>query len=100
MTAPVDAKAVAAGLTKAQRGAASALSDLWRAGPDLPKFVTDYVTGLRLVGLVERIFIDDGPPSRTGNADEIRVSFRSCWFFRLTPLGLAVRAHLTQEQPR
>jgi hypothetical protein len=77
MTAPVDAKAIARGLTKAQRR--TLLDSL---GSNIV-----YARRQRTIHALAwaDILTTLGDWSLKGN---------------LTPLGLAVRAHLTQEQPR
>ena len=87
MTAPVDAKAIAAGLTKAQRACVLAIDVThnrpwwWRRRCKTPPSAPALESAIR-AGLVEKMAED------------------FAMLYRLTPLGLAVRAYLTQAQPR
>lgn len=90
-----DAEQIARGLVG--NPAIAALSDEWRAGPDLPDDVIDHLLPLREAGLVEREFADwiknNGPYAR----EDLRIEISACWWFRLTPLGLAVRKILMEQ---
>ena len=89
---------IAAGLTKAQREALAQLSEEFVPGPYLPDDVTDgRLSALREAGLVERQFLDMGPPSVEHRDNGMTWQCAACWHFRLTPLGLAVRAYLTTQ---
>lgn len=83
---------IAAGLTKAQREAVASLSDEWQAGPHLADETIECLRDLRSMALVERDFGDMAPVERRDSSAGIAVRVSACWFFRLTGLGLAIRA--------
>ena len=85
---------IAGKLTEARKKAINALSEQWCAGPELPRAVTTgRLQWLRDSGLVEREFGDLSQScAATGGGFRVRLS--ACWWFRLTPLGLAVRKYL------
>lgn len=91
------AEQIAAGLTAEQRWALNLLSDTWQAGPRLHRVVLDNLRALGGAGLVDRDFLDDTPARFTTDVESTSVRLSACWHFRLTPLGLEVRAILNQE---
>lgn len=93
-----DAHEIAGNLTKAQRQAIIILAAPdWSAGPDLPEHVLDRLRAMEARGLVERHFGDMSGTSVFIEENEA-ITFRlsACWWFRLTPLGEAVRAILQE----
>ena len=80
-------------LSKAQREVVYLLSD-WGAGPDLPDFALEEIGFLRSINIVKRQFRDMGAPETSERIDGFSISVGACWWFCLTPLGLAVRAEL------
>ena len=90
-------KQIAESLTEAQKACVRGLSENWEAGPDLPDDILDNLTWARSAGLVEREFADMGQPDCSKTIDGFSVRCGACWWFRLTPLGLAVRAVLMEE---
>lgn len=94
----MDAEQIAAGLSERRQHAVLLLNNEWQAGPLLDETILDNLTWFREVGLVERKFIDMGPARCTDTDGGIRIELGACWHFRLTPLGLSVRAIL-QEPP-
>lgn len=89
-----DLAKLAAGLSKAQREAVPMLSADWRAGPSLPDSLLPELKALRELGLVEREFGDVGKPELSMSDAGFRARMSACWWFRLTPLGLQLRAYL------
>lgn len=75
-----EARQVAEKLNKGQRGLIRALSADWRQPSDLRPFATPINTGSRDPALVEMLHLKRRK-------------------YRLTPLGLRVRAVLLEEQP-
>ncbi len=88
---------IAGKLTKRQADKLRCLNGIWQAGPDLPRSVAEELDGFRRAGLVERQFGDMGDPRFSVGLDSLKAALSACWFFRLTPLGLAVRAHLLSQ---
>lgn len=66
----------------------------WEAGPRLSEDVLDHLYALRNHGLVDRQFADDTPITFTDCEDGLTARVSACWWFRLTPLGEQVAAHL------
>ena len=93
-----EAKQIAEGLAPVERKSLGAFSEEWAAGPNLSGFVLNSIRALMAGGLVERTFMDQDPPKHGQRGGELFVKLSACWFFRLTPLGLAVRAILKGEQ--
>ena len=91
-----DPEQIAAGLSEAQKDTILFLNADWLAGPDLPD--TDQLASLRELDLVERCFGDQGNPRIHGDDSEISIRLAACWYFRLTPLGLDVRALISKEK--
>lgn len=89
--------AIVRGLTKANQATVLYLSTNWQAGPRLPDEYVDELSRLRDFGLVEREFADDTPVTFTADEVNLTARFSACWHFRLTPLGMQVRAHLLSE---
>ncbi len=81
-------------LTKSERSAVAAFDGQWSAGPTLPAFMLGAIAGLRDAGLLERQFADEGPTRQFVGDDCLQIRLSACWHFRLTELGLAVRARL------
>jgi hypothetical protein len=98
MSAP-DIAEIARGLTKAMRAAVTALDADWQAGPILPGEVLPGIKPCQAAGLAERQFMDETPAAFGQRGEELFVKPSACWFFRLTPLGLAVRDYL-KENPQ
>jgi hypothetical protein len=89
---------VAGKLTKAQREAVCLdLTPGWQAGPNLDDATIDCLYDLRELVIVERHFADTGPVERGTCADGQSLRIGACWYFRLTPLGLLVKAHLSEQ---
>lgn len=89
-----DARQLAKELSEARMGALALISDQWSAGPNLPSMVLDHLFALREACLVERKFMDEGPPITSLGEHEMHVRLSACWHFRLTPLGCAVLAEV------
>lgn len=89
-----DIPEIAKSLTEAQRECVQSLSDERQAGPRLPDSILPALADLREAGLVEREFGDTDKPTFTASQAGFRVHMSACWWFRLTPTGLAVRAYL------
>lgn len=87
---------MARGLTEAEKRAVIGMSDEWQAGPSMQNHIVDEVTALRECGLVERRFGDMEPSSHWSSGDGLHFRTRACWHFRLTPLGLTLRAYLEE----
>jgi hypothetical protein len=91
-------EAVVRDLTKANQEAVLLLDGEWEAGPYLNIDTISSLQRLRDLGLVEREFLDMGPPRHTQTPDTIMFELAACWHFRLTANGLAVRARLAKER--
>ena len=92
-----NAEQVAAGLSAEQQRALSGFTDEWQAGPNLPGHMIKAIKPGEALGLIERQFGDKGPVDFSSRGSELRAKISACWFFRLTPLGLAVREILRRE---
>lgn len=82
------------GLTREESTRLPVLSSSWVAGPDLADSVIAHLRRYRELGLVERQFGDRGEPVTREADGGLSFCVRACWWFRLTPLGLEVRARL------
>lgn len=87
---------IAAGL--AQREALISFPEGWSAGPELDDAIINELASWRKDGLVERQFGDMFVPATTCDGETITTHLSACWWFRLTPLGLAVRKHLEAQR--
>jgi hypothetical protein len=85
---------IAGSLSEAVCAAIGLLGSQWMAGPELPDEVLDQLGHLRAAGLIERRFGDFAASTRRCDEDGIAIHMSACWWFRLTPLGLAVRSHI------
>ena len=94
----IEVEKIARGLTEAEKRMIDALGNDWRAGPTLPPSLTGNLAVLREIGLVEREFGDTGKPTFSASDATFQAKLSACWWFRLLPLGLAVRQYL-QGQP-
>ena len=93
MTQP-DIAEIARGLTAAQRDAVDEFMGMWRAGPDLPGKVLRSIYPLMTAGVLEREFLDEGPPVHSTRGGEKFVKVTACWHYRHTPLGIAIANHI------
>lgn len=89
---------IAEKLTEAQRRAVVAFDGQWVAGPTLAYEQLDAISALRSLELLDREFADEGPARQSVGDDVLHIRLSACWHFRLTPLGLAVRAHLLSKE--
>lgn len=88
---------IAAGLTEQERRTVSGMSGAWQAGPLMEEDMHPDLKPLRGAGLVEREFGDMSEPSTTKTEDGLSIALSACWWFRLTPLGLQIRALLNHK---
>ncbi len=88
----MSAEEIATGLSELRQHALLSLNNEWQAGPMLDGAVLDNLTWFREVGLVERKFMDMAPARYTDTDGGICIELGACWHFRLTTLGLQVRA--------
>lgn len=92
-----DVAEIAEGLSERQSKALSRFTDDWQAGPAMPGEMIAAIKPGEATGLIERQFMDGTPPVYSQRGGELQVKLSACWFFRLTPLGLAVRTHLESK---
>ena len=88
---------IAKGLTKAQREAVLLLTAEYKAGPTLNDIVIDALPALRNLDLVERSFADAEKVRLSVSTYTLCAKVSACWYFRLLPNGLAVRAYLQEN---
>ena len=87
---------IAAVLSEAGKGAVLLLGEEWQAGPTMAHKVIEHLLWLRDAGLVERQFGDRSNILSKGSRC-VSARLSACWYFRLSPLGLAVRAILKEQ---
>lgn len=97
MTLTQEQRDMADKLTEAQRATFSTLHSDWQAGPELP--MLDHLGTLREAGLIEREFGDMSKPKHFADDHSLTIHLSACWWFRLTPLGDAVRQYLLSGAP-
>lgn len=95
-----EAEKIAAGLSHRAAKAVLYFSGEWKAGPEHPDAIIDRISELRILGLIEREFGDMGSPELTVQKAGFRARLSACWWHRLTPLGLAVRAALEHQREK
>ena len=96
MSIEEQANAIVGKLTERQRKALLLMAGKWESGPTLADVVIDQLVSLRELDLVERQFGDVGLPETASDDDGVTFRLRACWWFRLVPLGLAVRNLLSK----
>jgi hypothetical protein len=89
-----EASKVARSLSEAQREALPSFCGQWIAGPSLPDGILAEIGALREAGLLDREFMDEGPPVHFVGDCSLTIKLSACWHFSLSPLGQQVRAYL------